>query len=40
VHELAHDVVSDHSKRFYELVMRYCPDYWEKHDKLRKRIYE
>lgn len=40
IHELAHDSVSDHSDQFYQVVERYCPDYWEKHDKLRKRIYE
>jgi predicted metal-dependent hydrolase len=40
VHELAHDSVADHSAAFYQVVERYCPDYWEKHDKLRKRLYE
>lgn len=39
VHELAHDFRRDHSKAFYRIVLRYCPDYWALHDKLRKCEY-
>ena len=34
VHELAHHYQFDHSKKFYDIVYRYCPDY----DKLRKKL--
>ena len=34
VHELAHILVFDHSKRFYDVVYRYCPNY----DKYRKQL--
>ena len=34
VHELAHIKVFDHSKKFYDVVYRYCPDY----DKYRKML--
>ena len=40
VHELAHHFVFDHSKSFYNVVLRYCPAYWEMHKRLRKKIYE
>ena len=36
VHELAHDMVRDHSKKFYDVVYKYCPDYKELHRRLRK----
>lgn len=36
VHELAHDVVYNHSKDFYNLVYQYCPNYKLCHKKLRK----
>lgn len=34
IHELAHDYYFDHSKKFYNVVYKYCPNY----DKLRKHI--
>ena len=34
VHELAHILVYNHSKEFYNVVYQYCPDY----DKYRKKI--
>ena len=34
VHELAHILVYDHSKKFYDVVYKYCPDY----DLYRKKI--
>ena len=40
VHELAHHFRLDHSKKFYDIVYRYCPDYKKHHSKLRKHIYE
>ena len=40
VHELAHHFVFDHSQKFYNVVYRYCPDYWKMHERLRKRQYE
>ncbi|MBQ9457872.1 MAG: DUF45 domain-containing protein [Bacilli bacterium] len=40
VHELAHEFHRDHSKKFYEVVYRYCPDYKTLHAKLRKHRYE
>ena len=36
VHELAHDVVYNHSGKFYNLVYQYCPNYDDCHKKLRK----
>jgi predicted metal-dependent hydrolase len=40
VHELAHHYQWNHSKEFYAIVLRYCPDYKALHEKLRKGIYE
>ena len=34
VHELAHILVYDHSKKFYDVVYKYCPDY----DIYRKKL--
>lgn len=39
IHELAHDVHFDHSKRFYDLVYTYCPDYKLLKKALNNRIY-
>ena len=36
VHELAHIEVFNHSKAFYDVVYKYCPDYNKLHTKLRK----
>lgn len=36
VHELAHDKVRNHSKKFYDVVYKYCPNYKELHRRLRK----
>ncbi len=36
VHELAHSVVFNHSKAFYDVVFKYCPNYANLHKKLRK----
>ena len=38
VHELAHDKYFDHSKKFYNLLLSYCPDYYKLKAKLRKGI--
>ena len=36
VHELAHDKVRNHSKTFYNVVYKYCPNYDALHKRLRK----
>lgn len=36
VHELAHSLEFNHSKAFYDVVYKYCPDYKVLHSKLRK----
>lgn len=36
VHELAHDAVHNHSKTFYDVVYKYCPNYDLLHKRLRK----
>lgn len=36
VHELAHDMVRDHSNKFYNVVYKYCPNYKALHKRLRK----
>lgn len=36
VHELAHNKVHDHSKNFYNVVYKYCPNYDLLHKRLRK----
>ena len=36
VHELSHSVVFNHSKAFYDVVYKYCPNYDALHRKLRK----
>lgn len=36
-HELAHLKVKGHNKDFYELLLKFCPDYWNIH-KLMKKI--
>lgn len=36
VHELAHALVFNHSDKFYQVVLKYCPNYWVYHTKLRK----
>ncbi len=38
VHELAHHFVRNHSKRFYDVVYKYCPKYDYLHTKLKKGI--
>ena len=40
VHELAHHFVFNHSKAFYDVVCRYCPDYKILIEKLRTKQYE
>ena len=40
VHELAHEFYRDHSKEFYRLIVKYCPNYYELKKKLRKKIYQ
>ena len=40
VHELAHHYVFDHSQKFYNVVLKYCPEYKSLHTRLRKRMYE
>jgi len=39
IHELSHCLVFNHSKKFYDVVYTYCPNYNELHKKLRKKIY-
>ena len=39
IHELAHIRVFNHSKKFYDFVYKYCPNYDELHNKLRKGIF-
>ncbi len=36
VHELAHDMVRNHSEKFYNVVYKYCPNYKALHKRLRK----
>ena len=36
IHELAHEFVRNHSKQFYDVVYKYCPDYKQLHRRLRK----
>ncbi len=40
VHELAHEFQRDHSKKFYNIVYKYCPNYWELKNKLRRGVYQ
>ena len=35
IHELAHTMVHAHSEEFWEIVMRYCPDYQEIQEELK-----
>lgn len=39
IHELAHHFYFDHSKNFYNVVYKYCPEYKTLHNMLRKKIY-
>ena len=39
VHELAHILVFNHSKQFYDVVYKYCPDYQKYRKMLNKGIY-
>ena len=39
VHELSHTIVFDHSKAFYDVVFKYCPNYKALHNKIKKGIY-
>ena len=40
VHELAHILVFNHSKKFYDVVYKYYPDYDSCHTKLRKGVFK
>lgn len=40
IHELAHFYVRDHSKKFYDIVYKFCPNYDELDRKLKKRIFK
>lgn len=40
VHELAHEVVYNHSAAFYKVVYKYCPEYDIYHTKLRKGVFK
>ena len=40
VHELAHHFIFDHSEKFYQVVLKYCPNYHKDNKKLKKRIYQ
>lgn len=37
IHELAHYFIFNHSKKFYELVLKYCPDYFILDKKLKNK---
>ena len=39
VHELAHSIHFDHSKAFYQVVYKYCPNYDALHKKLNKGVF-
>ena len=39
VHELAHSIEFNHSKKFYDVVYTYCPNYKALHNMLRKGVY-
>ncbi len=39
VHELAHDKQRNHSKKFYDVVYEYCPNYKALHLRLKKGIF-
>lgn len=39
VHELVHHYVFNHSPSFYQMVIKYCPNYVKENNKLKKRIY-
>lgn len=38
IHELSHVFVFDHSKKFYNIVNKYCPNYNQVHKRLKKGI--
>ncbi len=40
IHELAHHFVFNHSKDFYDVVYRYCPDYKKRVERLKNKKYE
>ena len=40
VHELAHDFERNHSKNFYNIVYKYCPNYKDLQKKLKKGIHK
>ena len=40
IHELAHHFVFNHSKQFYDIVYKYCPDYKILRKKLINKIYK
>ena len=39
VHELAHILVFDHSKKFYDVVYKYCPEYQKYRKMLTRGVY-
>ena len=39
VHELAHHFVRNHSKLFYDVVIKYCPNYYIYNKKIKRGIY-
>lgn len=40
IHELAHCYQANHSSKFYEIVLRYCPNYYRYHDIINAGRYE
>ena len=40
VHELAHDYLRNHSKKFYDIVIKYYPSYYENIKKLNKGVFK
>ena len=40
IHELAHDFERNHSKNFYNIVYKFCPNYKELQKKLKKGIHQ
>lgn len=39
IHELCHDKIKNHKQEFYDLVLKYCPNYKTLHKKLVGNIY-
>lgn len=40
VHELAHEFQRNHSSKFYDIVLKYYPNYYNEHKKLKRGIFK